>query len=374
MPKGGPKTRNIAVCVDTVDGYGRRVIQGLQQGVQGHGDWVLHLFHGPEPLRGAAASGWLHGAVVTVSDASAAVLADCPLPIIGVCGRHRRLRWPIVDVAHAQVGARAADALLACGLASMVCLNRRNYWSTQRIDGFRDRLHGQSPDAHCEIWDEEIDLHRGLRELTLPTGVFALNDRYAIDVINICRSLGIPMPGRVAVLGADNDEILCGMCEPKLSSIMIPFEEIGLAAIRLIVDLWAGRPVPAETLISAVGIAARQSTDLMLIEDELTRRAISACEELGPVGIGARALARRLGVSLRTLERALHAHLHTTPAGLLRQLRLRHAYRLLTTTRMPVGEVASSCGFASFPHFSSVFRCAYGITPSHVRKSEGNRG
>ncbi len=369
MSKSSTGTKNIAVYADVAEGYGRRVIQGLQHGASLNGDVALHLFSDPEQVRQAHAKGWLHGGIVTVSGLSAAALADCPLPIIGVCGRNRRVSWPIVDVAHAQIGLRAADALLACGLSSMVCLSRKaSSWSISRIDGFRDRLRARAPGMPCAIWDEEVRLDRSLIDLEGPTGIFALNDRFGIEVVNACRSLDLPVPGRVAVIGADNDEILCGMCEPNLSSVLIPFEEIGLTAIRLISDLLAGRPVPGETHIRSIGIAERQSTDLKLVEDALSKRAISVCEDLGAAGIGPQALARRLDVSLRTLERSLHTHLHTTPAGLLRQVRLRQAYRMIQTTRKPIGQVAKACGFSSFSHFSSLFHGVYGVTPSHLRR------
>jgi transcriptional regulator GlxA family with amidase domain len=102
----------------------------------------------------------------------------------------------------------------------------------------------------------------------------------------------------------------------------------------------------------------------------------TAADPLGPAIAWARAnlarldvdaLARRAGLSPRTLHRRCLAHLHTTPARLIAKLRLEQARTLLASDGLPQKALAARCGFGNATRMRRAFERELGVTPRAYR-------
>jgi LacI family transcriptional regulator len=87
-------------------------------------------------------------------------------------------------------------------------------------------------------------------------------------VMDICRQSGLRVPEDIALLGVDNDEVVCDLVTPRLSSISRPMTEIGFAAARTMAAILHGEQVPQETILQVgIEVAVRDSTEVYISDD-----------------------------------------------------------------------------------------------------------
>jgi LacI family transcriptional regulator len=212
-----------------------------------------------------------------------------------------------------------------------------------------------------------------LRSLPKPCAVFAPNDIVAVAVFSAARLASLRMPQDVAILGVDNDELICGSCLPSLSSVMVDFENAGRIAARLLdarmADVDAGRsrgPDRHETY-GVLGIASRGSTRVVHQDEHpylqhglefITR---NACR-----GISVADVARAMFLSRRAAEYAFAASGRTIHGAIL-DARLDRVRKLLLATSAPLEAIATSCGFSSAEYANPLFKARFGATMGAFR-------
>ena len=220
-----------------------------------------------------------------------------------------------------------------------------------------------------EIQPFERDLTEWLRSLPSRTGVMAWNDLHAVAVVQAARRLGLRVPNDLAVLGVDDDDTWCGLCRPQLSSVRPPFHRVGYEAAAMLDDLMDGRhPRPDHRVVPPEGVSARQSTDMVVVADEVVAEGIDYIRRHLSERLNVDSLARGVGVSRRLLEKRFRSTLDTSP---LRQIHLsqqERAEHLLRTTDLPLAQIARRCGFRDANHLSRFFRAQAGLPPGAFRK------
>lgn len=287
-----------------------------------------------------------------------------------------------VDVDDVAVGYEAAQAFQQAGLRHMACLGNGMPYSDQRIDGFRRAVDRASAVAiHNERGFEDTrysesfvrpseELRRWLCSLPKPIGIFAVHDPLGRYLCGACQQLGLKVPDDVSVIGANNDELVCGLTHPKLSSVAIPWQAIGDAAGACMQGLIMGTiQLPQKPrLLPPSGVVLRHSANHFAIDDPMLRRAMSYLSERlqQPVSIGI--LCDDLRIARRSLERKFQEHYRCTPWEMLCRLRVNQAKRLLVETSHPVARVADLCGFNDPEQLTVVFKRLTGMPPSHYRK------
>lgn len=288
-----------------------------------------------------------------------------------------------VDVDDWAVGREAAQTFIRSGHRSFACLGNGLPYSDQRIEGFQAALEdGVECSIHTETGFEDTrysesfvrpsdELERWIEKLPKPVGVFAVHDPLGRFLCGACQQTGLNVPEEVSVIGANNDELVCGLTHPMLSSVSIPWGALGEVVGEAMQRLTAGETLDMEKarLIPPGGVEMRHSANHFAVDDPLLRRAMSFLSERVQDSISVGKMCSELRVARRTLERKFNEHYRCTPWEMICQLRVNRAKRLLAETNYPVSLIADLSGFNDPERMAVVFKRLTGETPSYYRKA-----
>lgn len=378
--------RHVALLIETSNAYARGLIEGIVQYVRQHEPWSLFL---PEQERGAAPPSWLaqwsgDGLIARIeSPAIAALVRKTKLPAVDVSAARHLPGVPWVETDDAAIARLAFDHLRERGFRRMAFCGEPYFnWSRWREEPFLrlcaehniecHRFTARSRGEPRYSWNvEQRRLTQWIAELPRPVGIFACYDILARQVLDICRELDRSVPEEIAVLGVDNDELLCNACSPSLSSLQPDAARTGYEAARLLDEQFAGRhPGDEPRFISPRGLVARQSTDLTAIEDPLVARALRLIREQATGGAKVADILREVPLSRRALEDRCKALTGRTPHEFLLQYRLERAQQLLRETDLPLRVVAERAGFGHAEYLSEVFVRELKLRPGVFRERE----
>lgn len=379
----------VALLIETSRSYGRDVLRGVRRYLQEHGPWSVYLetraleSQAPPWLRGWKGDGIL---ARTGSAALARRIRATAVPVVELRSRRFNPRVPWVGVDNRALGATVADHLLERGFRrfGLLALDTEdffrercaNFVSTLRSRGFPCVVFRAPPRAERpERWEaQQRDLARWLRRLPKPAGVMACTDQLGFWLLDAAARAGIPVPEQVAVVGVENDEALCAMARPPLSSVALDTERIGYEAARMLDRLMRGRAVRERLVrVEPLGVVARQSSDVVAVDDARLARALRVIREQACRGIGVEDVLRAAPMSRSSLERGLRALLGRSPHDELVRVRLDHARRLLIDTDLKLAAVAQRSGFRHVQGFCTAFKAAYGKTAGRYRRSTSAR-
>ena len=251
---------------------------------------------------------------------------------------------------------------------AFVCDETGEGWSRARLRAFHDFLAGRG--LGCAAWSGAPDgFGAWLFGLPRPCAVFAACDAAARRTLDAAKDAGLAVPEDLAVLGVDDDEMLCETSVPPLSSIALDAARAGREAAAALDAAMRGAGGP-ERLISfgAVRVSARASTERFASRDRLVAKALALIAAGSDVRIVVADLARELGVSRRTLETRFRAETGMTPGDAMIRARLSRARDLLCASDLTQEAVAAACGFCDAGHLSRLFRRRFGALPSAFRR------
>jgi LacI family transcriptional regulator len=285
------------------------------------------------------------------------------------------------------VGRMAAEYLLGLGLRRLAVVRQdESPVARQRNAAFVEAVRGAGADElavyggpvhHGQVMEVATDSRalgawlRGLVEAGRgePVGVFGYWDAAARQVLAACQVAGLDVPRQVAVLGVDNDPLLCELADPPLSSIDLGARRIGEAAARVLEGLMDGRLAPDPPVrIAPLRVAPRLSTDLVAVDDPDVAAAVRYIRDhaAGPMTVAD--VAEHVMVADRKLERAFRKRMGLTMHAELTRQRMAIAKDLLSQTDLNLDEVARRCGYANGPHLSKTFKQHEGLTPGAYRR------
>jgi LacI family transcriptional regulator len=274
------------------------------------------------------------------------------------------------------IGRLAADHLLSRGYATIAyCGFEGEAWCDGRLSGVRERV------EPCNIfrtpwralrehaWQEERDaIGAWLRALPKPVGVIACNDVRGHHVLDACRTSGLVVPEEVAVIGVDNAETFCALCDPPLSSVVPDAERIGYESAALLDHMMRGGSASAgTTLVPPKGVVTRQSTDSVAITDPVVSRSVHFIRENAHRPITVDDVLARTTVSRSTLERRFREALDRSPHDEIGRVRLWRVKTLLRETDWGLARIAEAAGFEHAEYMMVLFKRETGKTPSQWR-------
>ncbi len=215
---------------------------------------------------------------------------------------------------------------------------------------------------------ESANMIAWLQSLPRPVGVVCANDMRASQLLAVCRRVGIAVPEEVAIVGVDNDVLLCETLLPPLSSVAIPFEQLGYEAAALLDRMMKGKPAPnAPILIPPTGVVTRTSSDILAIRDADIAQALRYIRENASHDVSIAQVLEAVPMSRRNFERRFKEVVRRTPQDEITRVKVELAKHLLSQSDLSMSQVAARCGLASGERLSVVFRRKTGLTPSSYR-------
>ena len=382
----------VALLIETSNRYGRDLLYGVRDWMRESDSWAVRF---TEQARRAPLPSWLRdwqgdGIIARVDSLhSAQVLKRTRLPVVDVSAERFASEFPRVSIDNVAVARLAAAHWVGKGFAHVAfCGDARFLWSRQRGAEFRRRLAeggrrvlefrsraGQPGGPGSDAENREIAAW--LQALPKPVGVFACYDGRAQQVLEACQLLGLHVPDEVAVLGVDNDEVLCELCSPPLSSVQPNARRTGYEAAAMLARMMQGeKTVGAETrYVEPVRVVERQSTDVVSVADAQVAAALKYIRQHACEGVNVADVLRAVPMSRTLLERKFKALLGHSPHRQLVQARVERAKHLLVESEVSIAVVAELAGFESASYLSVVFRRETGGSPYAYRvKHRSDRG
>jgi len=192
---------------------------------------------------------------------------------------------------------------------------------------------------------------------------------WGVQLIEACRLAGQRVPEDVAVIGVDNDDLLCRLSRPALSSIIIAGERVGWEAAAILDRLLQGaKSQPEANLIPPVGVVTRRSSEVLPSSDAELAAAVRFIADNAKSTLQVSDVLREVSASRRSLEQKFRAVLRHGIAEEMRRVHVELAKDLLVTTAMPIAEVAEQSGFTSAQALSRIFRKEMGCSPGAFRE------
>ncbi len=256
---------------------------------------------------------------------------------------------------------------------------RDRYWSRERGEGFRKLVesaggtvleYGDPTAKERRDWAiEQQRMEAWLKSLPKPVALFAAMDGRARQVLDACLDAEIAVPEEVAVLGVDDDPLICEATFPTLSSIQHNSEHAGYLLAEHLDKLMRGKRLRRRVdWIKPTRVFQRRSTDATAIADKIVAR---ACEyiwhEAGHQSIGVPDVVSLFGSSRRYAENRFKSVVGRTIMEEIRRVKLERVCALLSETNLSIGEIARQCDFARESHLAFLFRKNHNMTMSQYR-------
>jgi len=389
------KIPTIGLLIESSRASGRALLCGIAKCAHHYGPWSFYW----EP--GGLEKAWpklkaldVNGIILRDVDKLEEMLdLGVPAVIIG----HSKTEVPnMVNVVtdSSAIGKIGAEHLLNCGFkhfafcgygnVSSSPLERESFtWSDLRKESFERRIRKAGFEvnpytvlsAGAATWREESRrMAAWLQSLPKPVGLMACNDDCGRQVIEACKLANLSVPDAVGVLGADNDEVVCGLSDPPMSSVAINFERAGYKAALILYRLLRGkRSVPLKITVPATHVVARRSTDFMAVIDPHVSKGLQFIRDHARENIMVLDISRAAGLSRRALEIKFRQEIGCSIHEYVRRVRTDQIVRLLVETDLPVGQIAETLGFSDVQHFARYFRAGKQASPLAYRRAYGRR-
>lgn len=382
-----PKARKrIAMSVS----YGLQYMDRLIHGITDYAKRNTHWSFTRVPEVHCTSMQWLHywhgdGAFCAIYTPEDAMLAQqIRIPVVNLATHLSGLQMPSITSDHFAIGELAARHLLEHNFRRFGYYGPSDlYYAQLRRDGFCSiiaQAGGQvellevqtaDDDSKQTIDDQQKAIEQWLRKLKLPVGILASADLRASMVIEACEKLRLRVPEDVAVMGVDNDPVVCDFCDPPLTSISRNDYQIGFEAARLLDEMLEGGSPPQGPMhIPPAGIVQRRSTDTVCAEDPYVATAIRFMRSHVHEHFGVDELLNELPLSRRNLEYRFRDTLGRSPYDYLNQIRVDQAKRLLSDPHQSsLTKIAMSCGFGDLRRFRLVFQRLVHTSPAEYRQA-----
>ncbi|MBN1765163.1 MAG: XylR family transcriptional regulator [Sedimentisphaerales bacterium] len=293
------------------------------------------------------------------------------------------IRAPIDGLINIQqdekVGAIGAEHFLERGFEHFAFCGTHDFWSIIRRQGFSRRIEqaGFSVRMYSlsrERKKREFELNRMARwlgKLPKPVAIMTSNDERSADLVEACHINNLKIPEQVAILGVDNDEMICGLSSPPLSSIKLNFEKVGYQACRIIDKIISNRKLTQQGIIfHPMGIVTRQSSDILAITDQQVASAVRFIRGNARRNIHVRDVVNHSTLSIRALQQRFKKYLGRGINQEIRRIRIQQFAEMLLKTNLTVYQIAHDLQIEDINHISRVFKQEMGYTPIEYRKRQ----
>jgi LacI family transcriptional regulator len=306
--------------------------------------------------------------------------ADVPCVVFSY-GRKRNPGQVYVTTDDAAIASTIATDFVRRGFRNFAFVGLRDApWALNRGRHFEAALQSQGMKTELFFADApEVTNRKGqasdraltqwLRELPKPVALMACNDDMALRLLHLCVAAGIRVPEDCAVVGVDNDPVVCGLSDPPLSSVSIDHHQAGYLAASALARMMQGEAPERTVITAAVGdLVMRQSSDLIAVDDPAVSKAIRFIQQHVDRKVFVDEVARAAGLNRRTLERRFQGHFDQGIQTRCREMRCDHVEQLLSERHLSLEQIAFQCGFSAAGHLTRFYSSIRSESPSSYRK------
>lgn len=385
-----PKPFRVALLIESSRAYGRGLMTGVAKYIREHEPWIIsRIEHKLADEIPAWFREWKGDGVITRLENPdlPKLLKRMQVPVVFLRNVPPNFKAPavllndqsVVELAFDHLRERGFRHFAFCGLNGADYSDARRGIFAELVHRTGFRCHVFRSAGHLQfdsmvayerhgLLKENEEVRRWVKSLPKPVGIMTCNDLRGEKVLAACYAAKITVPDEVAVVGVDNDEVLCNFSNPPLSSVVPNTSRIGYEAAEVLHRMMTGEKVPARTIrVEPSGVMTRNSTDVLAIEDRQIAVAARFIREHAFKNISVTDAARASALSERTLERRFLKILGRTPKQEILRVRVNRAKQLLTETDYSLATIAEMIGFEHTEYISRIFRKKVGMTPGQFR-------
>ncbi len=371
------------------------LMNGISEYIRDKGDWQLIIWpdSSQKSLEFLKKRGCKGAFVSAQTAAKAKELLQIDMPVIAVATMQNMLNLPFISANSREVAYMAAEYLLKKKFTNFAFFGlTQAKWSCDRLEHFADYLAKEGykvssfKEKQVSITNDLIpftklwinttfdagqeNLIEWLKQLPKPAAIFGSCDIFACHLINAAQEAHINIPDEVAILGVNNDEAICNICDPPLSSIAFNFKKAGYNAAKLLDKLISGR----ETMqgqcieIQPTHVESRGSTDIFAINDPDIAQAMRYIKQNSNKPLQVNEIANHVCISKRSLQLKFHKIVGRSIHDEIIQAHFDVAKILLAETNLPIDEVAVRSGFHYTSNMRRAFKKIAGMLPQKYRQ------
>ncbi|HBG25636.1 MAG: hypothetical protein A2Y10_15980 [Planctomycetes bacterium GWF2_41_51] len=280
-------------------------------------------------------------------------------------------------------GQMAAKHLLERGMRNFA------YYGLRKQDTFRDRgrsfkdqikkvgyktyFYESKRSLGKSSWENELTrIANWLISLPKPLGIMTYADDYSQQIVEACKVAKLKIPDDVAVIGVDNDHLICNLSNPPLSSVALKYERAGYEIAKLLDRLINGEPMQGQKIIiEPTHIVTRQSTNTLYLDDIEVLQSVRYIHQNANRLLQVEDVVRNSRLSRRALQQRFNKILGHS---IFYEIQQRHAdqiAKMLIETNLPISKIALNLGHSGIEHISRYFRLVKACSPTDYRKKYG---
>jgi len=380
--------KKILILFDYSSEFSRRLLRGLIQYSKEHGRWIFYrlpayykTLYGKEGIVEWAKEWKADAIIARWDDEGTNILATLNIPIVLQNYKERSPYFSNLTGDYFGTGQMAANFFIKRRYRNFAFYgNKGVVWSRERAEGFRTQIEKTGENYYYSYFESEnldgeewgtshIQLDEWLLSLPKPVGLFACDDNFALRISQICKINNIKIPEEISLLGVDNDELICNLSDPPISSIVTDVERGGYEAGRLIDRLMKGeRKEPFNIVIKPTRFELRKSTEKYNVSNEHISKVVNYIENNFTSDINIEAFSEMVPLSRRNLEVKFKEEMGTSIYQFILQCRIDYFAHLLLTTDRTLFDLALESGFNDCKNISRIFKKMKGYTPVEYRK------
>ena len=381
-------TFRVLLLLDSSSEFDRKLLRGIVRYSNEHGPWLFYRM--PQSYRNKSgdkgvikwAKKWGANAIVgRLDDEIVDVQTELGIPVVLQNYHHRSVSCSNLTGDYHTAGVMAANFFRKKNYTNFAYYGIKGViWSEERGSAFKERVAKEGYKVECFEYAEPTSegklrprVEEWLKRLPKPIALFCCDDERAIFLTETCKIAGISIPEEIALLGVDNDDLLCNISDPPISSIELDVEGGGYAIGGLLHEQMLNGVLPqaANVVISPVRIEQRRSTERYNIQDPYVLKVVQHIESNYDKELSVESLLSDIPLSRRNFEMKFKRELKTSIYQFILNCRCNHLADLLLTTTRSVMDLSIEVGFKDGGNVSRVFKKCKGISPADYRANNG---
>lgn len=376
----------ILLLTDFSSGYSRNLLKGIVRYSKEVGNWSFQrmplyyrMLYGENGVVEWAKKWQADAIIAQLTDVNIELLNDLNIPIIVQNYRDRNKAVSNLTGDYFNTGVMAAKFFLNRGYRNFAFYGFKGaIWSRERADGYSHEIEKQgyklavleNDNKDKEEWSyNHTVLGNWLQSLPKPVALFACDDHFALQISETCNVYNINVPDDIAILGVDNDDLLCNISDPPLSSIVLDVENGGYNAGKLLHQLITKEITePFNIVVNPLIIERRKSTEKYAVSDKNIRIILNYIEKNYANHLSVEELVKQVPLSRRVLEKKFKEETGESLYQYIQNYRIDQFTRLLITTDYSLFEAALQSGFENYKNVSRIFRKYKALSPAEYRK------